>query len=94
MIGIRTPYSFASSLNGDTWDGIVDDVRGGHALSLIGYDDNKEGGCFEIINSWGKEWGDKGRIWVKYSDFDKIVDEVYEVTGFDNSELKRYSKKK
>jgi hypothetical protein len=93
VIGINTPYGFASSLNGDTWDGIVDDMRGGHALSLIGYDDNKEGGSFEIINSWGKGWGDNGKIWVKYSDFDKIVEEVYEVSGYDNRELERYSKK-
>ena len=93
VIAINTPYSFATSLNGDTWDGIVDDMRGGHALSLIGYDDNKEGGCFEIINSWGKEWGDNGKIWIKYSDFEKLVYEVYEVTGYTNKELERFRKK-
>jgi hypothetical protein len=90
VIGIRTPYSFAASLNGDTWDGIVDEIRGGHALSLIGYDDKKEGGSFEIMNSWGQEWGDEGKIWIKYSDFDKIVDEVYEISGFTKKEITRY----
>ena len=91
VIAIKTPYSFASSLNGDTWDGIFDYDRGGHALSLIGYDDNKEGGSFLIINSWGKEWGDNGKIWVKYSDLDKLVMQVFEVTGYNDSEIKRYS---
>ena len=90
VIAINTPDSFATSLNGDTWDGIVDDMRGGHALSLVGYDDNKEGGCFEIINSWGKEWGNNGKIWIKYSDFEKLVYEVYEVTGYTKKELDRF----
>jgi hypothetical protein len=91
VIAIKTPMSFASSLNGDTWDGIFDFSRGGHALSLIGYDDNKEGGSFLIINSWGRDWGNNGKIWVKYSDFDKLVYQVFEVTGYSDSEIKRYA---
>ena len=91
VIAIKTPMSFASSLNGDTWDGIFDFSHGGHALSLIGYDDNKEGGSFLIINSWGQDWGDNGKIWVKYSDFDKLVYQVFEVTGYSDSEIKRYA---
>jgi hypothetical protein len=91
VISIKTPRSFVNSLNGDTWDGIFDYNRGLHALSLIGYDDNKEGGSFEIINSWGGEWGDRGRLWVKYSDFDKIITQVFEITGYNQNELKRFS---
>lgn len=41
----------------------------GHALVVIGYDDHKYGGAFEIINSWGTNWGNKGFVWIKYSDF-------------------------
>lgn len=91
VIAIKTPVSFANSLNGDTWDGIFDYNYGGHALSLIGYDDFKEGGSFEIINSWGNEWGKNGIIWVKYSDFDKLILEAYEVSGYDEKEIKRYA---
>ena len=43
---------------------------GGHALAVIGYDDNKYGGAFELLNSWGTNWGDGGFAWIKYSDFD------------------------
>lgn len=42
---------------------------GGHAMAVIGYDDSRFGGTFEIINSWGPEWGDKGFAYVKYDDF-------------------------
>ena len=54
--------------------------RSGHALVLIGYDDNKMivenwnedtsyVGCFHIVNSWGSDWGDDGKVWIKYEDF-------------------------
>jgi hypothetical protein len=41
----------------------------GHGLAIIGYDDNKFGGAFEVMNSWGPKWGKDGFCWIKYSDF-------------------------
>ena len=43
----------------------------GHAMVIIGYDDNMYGGAFEILNSWGEEWGDNGYIWIRESDLIK-----------------------
>lgn len=40
-----------------------------HAMCIIGYDDNKYGGAFEIINSWSELWGNEGYIWVPYDDW-------------------------
>ncbi len=40
-----------------------------HAMCVIGYDDNKAGGAFQVLNSWGSDWADKGMIWIKYNDF-------------------------
>ncbi len=42
----------------------------GHAMVIVGYDDYKFGGAFEVMNSWGTEWGNKGFFWVKYEDAD------------------------
>jgi hypothetical protein len=50
---------------------------GGHAMCVIGYDDRKEGGAFEIMNSWGPEWGKNGIGWVLYKDFKHFVREAY-----------------
>jgi hypothetical protein len=50
---------------------------GGHAMSVIGYDDSKFGGAFQIMNSWGPEWGKNGVAWVRYGDFRKYVREAY-----------------
>lgn len=36
-----------------------------HAMILCGYDNNKgNNGAFRVVNSWGKNWGDNGYIWV------------------------------
>jgi hypothetical protein len=48
--------------------------QGGHAMLIVGYDDNKKchgsRGAFRIKNSWGKEWGSRGFAWLPYSHFD------------------------
>ena len=40
---------------------------GGHALLVVGYDDDKN--IFIVRNSWGKEFGDKGYCYIPYEFF-------------------------
>jgi len=44
--------------------------RGGHAQTIVGFDDNKvtnDGvGAFRVVNSWGSDWGDSGFYWISY----------------------------
>ena len=40
---------------------------GGHAMLLVGYDDDKN--AFKLVNSWGDNWGDDGFAWVDYNLF-------------------------
>ena len=40
---------------------------GGHAVTIVGYNDNRFGGAFRVINSWGTEWGDGGYFWLPYN---------------------------
>jgi C1A family cysteine protease len=44
--------------------------RGGHALCIVGYDDNKQTadgpGAFRLVNSWGTGWGNHGYCWMSY----------------------------
>lgn len=47
--------------------------QSGHAVVVIGYDDSKFGGAFEILNSWGTSWGEGGFCWIKYSDFEHFA---------------------
>jgi hypothetical protein len=50
-------------------DLVQSDEHGFHAMTVVGYDDDKFGGAFLIMNSWGTGWGDNGFIWVPYHDY-------------------------
>ncbi|MGK7389346.1 MAG: C1 family peptidase [Candidatus Cyclobacteriaceae bacterium M2_1C_046] len=51
----------------------------GQAVCVVGYDDNKYGGAFEVLNSWGKGWGNDGYMWIRYKDFNDYVKYAYEM---------------
>lgn len=48
-----------------------------HAMTVVGYDDNKNGGSFEIMNSWGEGWGNRGFTWVTYADWSMFTYQAF-----------------
>lgn len=84
VVGMMVGGSFMQDMAGrEVWMPSQNDYRmsgfGGHAMCVIGYDDYKEGGAFQIMNSWGPEWGKNGIAWVRYADFDFFAKEAYAV---------------
>jgi hypothetical protein len=82
VIGMMVGGSFMQDMIGkEVWHPADDDYSmmgfGGHAMCVIGYDDRKEGGAFQILNSWGNEWGQNGVGWVRYNDFKHFTKEAY-----------------
>ena len=73
VIGMICPESFMFS--GVVWEPKEEPLKtyGGHAMCVVGYDDTKYGGAFEIQNSWGTSWGNKGYVWIKYADFARFT---------------------
>tara|TARA_A200000113_G_scaffold201568_1_gene195436 strand:- start:389 stop:1288 length:900 start_codon:yes stop_codon:yes gene_type:complete len=72
----------ASNPRGVDSDGLwspseIDGLIGGHAMTIIGYNDYIYGGAFRVVNSWGSDYGDEGYIWVKYDDYSKYAVEAY-----------------
>jgi hypothetical protein len=80
MTGSSVSYGLWAPLAGEKF-------IGGHAMCVVGYDDNKYGGSFEILNSYGTGYGDGGYVWVKYSDFKKYMNQAFivDITGFNSS---------
>ncbi len=58
----------------------VDEVVGGHALVIVGWDDSQCGGegAWIIKNSWGLAWGQDGFGYVKYGN-NRINDGCYQI---------------
>ncbi|MDC6350495.1 C1 family peptidase [Zeaxanthinibacter sp. PT1] len=77
IIGFKVENSFYSASNVFEPDSLG--ITGGHAMCVVGYDDEKYGGAFEIVNSWGNEWGNDGFIWVRYPDFINYTPYAYEM---------------
>ena len=43
---------------------VPDKIKVNHAVVLTGWDDNKQ--AWHIKNSWTKDWGDNGYMWIAY----------------------------
>lgn len=55
---------------------------GGHAMTLVGYDDNIKSpngykGAFKLVNSWGISWANKGYGWISYRTWLQLRPYVY-----------------
>jgi len=94
IMGMLTPESLQSfhpehNKNGVDSSGLFtplpdEEVDGGHAMCVVGYDDYKYGGAFRVVNSWGRDYGDKGYLWIRYDDFYRYVDEAFYMQLNDN----------
>jgi hypothetical protein len=71
-------YGVSGPLEDQNYPAINDtdnELIGGHAMNIVGYNDNINGGIFIVENSWGTGWGDNGYFALKYS--------VWESDGWD-----------
>ncbi len=69
--GIDIDQGFMNLKRGKIWSKARGASEGGHAMTIVGYDDNKK--AFKIANSWGTEWADGGFGWVDYNYFVKLL---------------------
>lgn len=111
LFGMSTPESFHfigedGLFNPSDFEVEIADLHMGHAMTVVGYDDNQFGGAFRVINSWGDTWGDQGYCWIRYQDFNTFLIAAYsfqtelkrpdmassgeEVDGFGRKRVKKY----
>jgi len=87
VIGFMVDNSFHSAKNVYVPDELG--TTGGHAMCIVGFDDDKYGGSFEIVNSWGEGWGNEGYIWIKYADFAKQTRYAFEMIPMKSKPLEK-----
>lgn len=61
---------------GGVYKHVTGSAAGGHAVSLIGYDDSKR--AWLIRNSWGHEWGENGFGWISWDDTSGIGSDTWD----------------
>ena len=66
----------------DTYNTFSGDLRGWHAVTLIGYDDSRQ--AFKFINSWSQGWGVEGYGWITYDLIATYALEAYVMTDQPN----------
>jgi C1A family cysteine protease len=45
----------------------VEEALGGHEMCVVGFDEGRQ--AFQVLNSWGPGWGQKGFCWMPYTYF-------------------------
>ncbi|MBK8503368.1 MAG: C1 family peptidase [Saprospiraceae bacterium] len=74
ILGIELINNFQNIRSGqEYWYPSIGDasLHGGHSLVVVGFDDGRE--AFEVMNSWGTDWGNGGFVWIKYRDLAKYA---------------------
>ena len=77
IVALQTNSSFCEP--GSVWTPSKSEagISKHHAICIIGYDDFHYGGNLELLNSWGKSWGQNGVIYVPYSNIINRISEAY-----------------
>lgn len=103
--------SIYTGINAPDWGNCFyktsDDValsRGGHAVSIIGWDDNyskdnftsptgekpEKDGAYLALNSWGDYWGDNGYFYISYEDI-RVHTDMCGIISTDKDDLVKIS---
>ena len=75
VVTTLTVYADFMTYAGGVYKHASGDVLGGHAVSIVGYDDATQ--SFVIRNSWGEDWGEQGFGHVAYSDVSGVGNETW-----------------
>lgn len=95
VISMICPASFDETGQNGLWkpwesphDNTNGRQHGRHAMTLVGYDNNKFGGAFEVQNSWGENFGNNGYAWIRYKNFTEFVYQAFEIVRLDTPKPK------
>ncbi|PJZ70662.1 cysteine protease [Leptospira perolatii] len=75
VAGIIVYENFMNLKGKEIYKDGVGKTYGGHAISIVGYDDSKN--AFKFINSWSTDWGDQGYGYIDYRWFTKVCQSAF-----------------
>lgn len=82
LISFLTFDNFLEAKGEAAYSKVSGEPIGAQSLIVIGYDEDKH--AFRVWNSWGKDWGDKGYLWIDFGLFQKLTKAAYLATSGKN----------
>ncbi len=92
MVATKNPVVVGMEMTPSFWDVTKENKywmpqqdepsMGGHAMVVVGYDYARK--AFELMNSYGPNWGDDGFLWLRFEDFGKLVKYAFYMVPEDN----------
>lgn len=80
LVGMMVDPSFKNVTGQGIFQGNQDGSEAsGHAMVVVGYDDDR--GAFQLLNSWGEGWGDRGYGWVSYAALRRHATQRFVIDG-------------
>ena len=70
---LKRTQNFPNPYIWNNWNGLIEQM--GHAMLLVGYDDNIQ--AFKFINSYGTQWGNNGYGYITYNMYKKVINEAF-----------------
>ncbi len=62
-----------------------------HAMCITGFDNDPQRQCFEVLNSYGKDWGCGGYFYIRYEDFKIFGIEAYVIDNQNDAAFISYN---
>jgi Papain family cysteine protease len=71
LIEMKIPANFKDLKDTKYWTPVNPKTVSTHPFIVVGFDQDLK--SFEILSSWGNDWGNNGYLWVKFDDFGKYA---------------------
>lgn len=77
VVELQITNEFKNLKQARKWESALGDrtPAGKIYVVVVAYDEDKK--ALEILNSWGREWGNGGYIWINYDDFGQLATNGY-----------------
>lgn len=81
LVQLRVPSDFASLRKTKIWDSAGARLDVVYPFLVTSYLEQNE--SFEVMSTWGPEWGNNGYLWIQYEDFARMAENGFVLVPMD-----------
>ena len=84
IVELRVPKDFSEVSKTRFWTEAGSDMRDSEVLQFLVVSYNLELESFEVLSSWGTNWGSDGYLWLNFEDFGNLAQNGYVMVPAEN----------